>query len=154
MYDRLNPTIIIFICSFDPFDAGRYIYTFENQCLEDNHIQLKDGTRKIFLNTKGETGEIDASIKAFLRYVDGAVTTDHFVQEIDREIHAIKSTAEEKASYMSYAISLAEERKEGRKEIRLEDLKKLIAKLRISAEQAMDLLDIPQADRHLYESLL
>ena len=82
------------------------------------------------------------------------VTTDHFVQEIDREIHAIKSTAEEEASYMSYAISLAEERKEGRKEIRLEDLKKLIAKLRISAEQAMDLLDIPQADRHLYESLL
>ena len=55
---------------------------------------------------------------------------------------------------MSDAISLAEERKEGRKEIRLEDLKKLIAKLRISAEQAMDLLDIPQADRHLYESLL
>ena len=51
------------------------------------------------------------------------MTTDHFVQEIDREIHAIKSTAEEKASYMSYAISLAEERKEGRREGREEGLK-------------------------------
>ena len=113
-YDSLNQTIIIFICPFDPFDAGRYIYTFENLCIEDHGIRLRDGSRKIFLNTKGQIGEIDTSIKAFLRYVDGAVTTDHFVQEIDREIHAIKSTAEEEASYMSYAISLAEERKEGR----------------------------------------
>ena len=31
-YDDLNKTIIIFICPFDPFDEGRYIYTFENLC--------------------------------------------------------------------------------------------------------------------------
>ena len=146
-YDRLNPTIIIFICSFDPFDAGRYIYTFENQCLEDNHIQLKDGTRKIFLNTKGETGEIDASIKAFLRYVDGAVTTDHFVQEIDREIHAIKSTAEEEASYMSYAISLAEEREEGRREGQREErlaiLRRLVFMSGMSTDEALSLIGVP-----------
>lgn len=146
-YDRLNPTIIIFICSFDPFDAGRYIYTFENQCLEDNHIQLKDGTRKIFLNTKGETGEIDASIKAFLRYVDGAVTTDHFVQEIDREIHAIKSTAEEEASYMCYAISLAEERKEGRREGQREErlaiLRRLVFMSGMSTDEALSLIGVP-----------
>ena len=146
-YDRLNPTIIIFICSFDPFDAGRYIYTFENQCLEDNHIQLKDGTRKIFLNTKGETGEIDASIKAFLRYVDGAVTTDHFVQEIDRKNHAIKSTAEEEASYMSYAISLAEERKEGRREGQREErlaiLRRLVFMSGMSTDEALSLIGVP-----------
>jgi len=153
-YDRLNPTIIIFICSFDPFDAGRYIYTFENQCLEDNHIQLKDGTRKIFLNTKGETGEIDASIKAFLHYVDGVISSDQFVQEIHKEIQKVKMIEAEAVSYMTFEMKIKEERQEERKEARLEALKKLITKLRISAEQAMDLLDIPQSDRHLYKSLL
>ena len=165
-YDRLNPTIIIFICSFDPFDAGRYIYTFENQCLEDNHIQLKDGTRKIFLNTKGETGEIDASIKAFLRYVDGAVTTDHFVQEIDREIHAIKSTAEEEASYMSYAISLAEERKEGIKEgikegevrgkakERLAILRRLVFMSGMPVDEALSMIGVPADEWEHYRQEL
>ena len=34
-YDDLNKTIIIFICPFDPFGKGRYIYTFRNFCAQD-----------------------------------------------------------------------------------------------------------------------
>ena len=60
----------------------------------------------------------------------------------------------EAVSYMTFEMKMKEERQEERKEARLEALKKLITKLRISAEQAMDLLDIPQSDRHLYKSLL
>ena len=55
---------------------------------------------------------------------------------------------------MTFEMKIKEERQEERKKARLEALKKLITKLRISAEQAMDLLDIPQSDRHLYKSLL
>ena len=64
-YITLNQTIIIFICPFDPFGAGHYLYTFENTCQEDKDLRLNDGTRKIFLNTKGTQGRIDTSIKAF-----------------------------------------------------------------------------------------
>ena len=60
----------------------------------------------------------------------------------------------EAVSYMTFEMKIKEERQEERKEARLEALKKLITKLRISAEQAMDLLDIPQSDRQLYKSLL
>ena len=149
-YDSLNQTIIIFICPFDPFDAGRYIYTFENLCIEDHGIRLRDGSRKIFLNTKGQIGEIDTSIKAFLHYVDGVISSDQFVQEIHKEIQKVKMIEAEAVSYMTFEMKIKEEQKE----VRLEDLKKLIEKLKISAEQAMDLLDIPQEDRHLYEGLL
>ena len=80
-YDDLNKTIIIFICPFDPFDESRYIYTFENLCLENKDLRLKDGATKIFLNTKGVIGDVDSEIIAFLQYVDGVVSDNSLVQE-------------------------------------------------------------------------
>ena len=75
------------------------------------------------------------------------MTTDHFVQEIDREIHAIKSTAEEEASYMSYAISLAEERKEGRREGQREErlaiLRRLVFMSGVSTNEALSMIGVP-----------
>ena len=90
-YDDLNKTIIIFICPFDPFAEGRYIYTFENLCLENKDLRLKDGATKIFLNTKGVIGDVDAEIIAFLQYVDGVVSDNSLVQEIEQEIQKVKS---------------------------------------------------------------
>lgn len=157
-YDSLNPTIIIFICPFDPFDAGRYLYTFENRCVEDTVLRLRDDTRKIFLNTKGMIGEIDSSIKAFFQYVDGVITSDCFVQEIDEEIQKVKMIEGEAVGYMTYEMKMKEGIKEGRKEGRIEakveDVRRLIAKLKVSAEQAMDLLEIPQTEGPLYRSVL
>lgn len=43
-YDELNQSYVIFICPFDVFGKGRYIYTFENICKEDNRISMGDGT--------------------------------------------------------------------------------------------------------------
>lgn len=124
-YTSLNQTIIIFICPFDPFEEGRYLYTFENTCQEDAAIHLNDGTRKIFLNTKGTHGSIDASIKAFLRYVDGVISDDHFVQEIDEEIHRIKMNEGEAVNYLTYEMKIKEERQEERLETQQETLQVL-----------------------------
>ena len=33
-YTRLRPSFVIFICTFDPFDEGRYLYSFRNVCRE------------------------------------------------------------------------------------------------------------------------
>ncbi|MFR4784623.1 MAG: PD-(D/E)XK nuclease family transposase [Pilosibacter sp.] len=56
-FARLPQSIVIFICTFDPFGRERYRYTFVETCREDGEL-LEDGTCKIFLNTKGkiETG--------------------------------------------------------------------------------------------------
>ena len=39
-YNKLNKSFVIFICTFDPFNKGRHIYTFENRCNEDHSILL------------------------------------------------------------------------------------------------------------------
>ena len=41
-YEELNPSYVIFICTFDPFHRGLPIYTFTHCCKEDNRVQLKD----------------------------------------------------------------------------------------------------------------
>lgn len=119
-YDELNKTIIIFICPFDPFGEGRYIYTFENLCMENKDLELRDGATKIFLNTKGTIGDITDTIKAFLRYVDGVVTDNSLVQEIEEEIRKVKLEEGERVNYMTFAMKMMEERKEGRAEGRRE----------------------------------
>lgn len=48
-YSRLNDSYIIFICTFDPFGLGQYVYTFRNICEENPNLQLGDKTTKIFL---------------------------------------------------------------------------------------------------------
>ncbi|MGP1575563.1 Rpn family recombination-promoting nuclease/putative transposase, partial [Selenomonas sp.] len=110
-YDELNKTIIIFICAFDPFGEERYIYTFENLCAENKELKLRDGTKKIFLNTKGRFGDIDSTIKAFLQYVDGVVTDNALVQEIEKEIQKVKLEEGERVNYMTFAMKMMEERK-------------------------------------------
>ncbi len=121
-YDNLNKSIIIFICPFDPFGEGRYIYTFENICLEDKEVKLEDGTTKIFLNTKGSVGEIDRSVKAFLQYVNGVSSEDRLVQEIEQEIEKVRREEGEKVNYMTFAMKMMEERKEGFREGKLEGI--------------------------------
>lgn len=115
-YDELNPSYIIFICPFEPFDKGRHIYTFRNVCLEDTSLELRDGATKIFLSSVGTANDVAPDVKRFLEYVNGILSNDAFVQEIDQEIKRVKKLEEERVRYMTYAMKMQEERKEGIKE--------------------------------------
>ena len=121
-YEDLRKTYIIFICTFDFFNQGRNVYTFENICMEDKEVKLEDGTTKIFLNTKGSVGEIDRSVKAFLQYVNGVSSEDRLVQEIEQEIEKVRREEGEKVNYMTFAMKMMEERKEGFREGKLEGI--------------------------------
>ncbi len=112
-YDELNPTYVIFICPFEPFHEGRHMYTFRNYCTEDKDIELQDGTVKLFLNTKGTMDDVEPDVKAFLEYVDGVMSPDDFVQEIDEAIRNVKMQESERVRYMTYTLKLKEERKIG-----------------------------------------
>ena len=157
-YDELNKTIIIFICPFDPFGEGRCRYTFENLCLENRDLRLSDGATKIFLNAKGEVGDIDDTIRAFLQYVDGIVTDNGFVQEIEEEIQKVKRKEGERVNYMTFEMKMMEERKEGRREGQQDErvaiLRRLVTQSQIPVEQALDLIGIPVAERPSYKELL
>ena len=124
-YRLLKPSFIIFICPFDPYGQSRHIYTFRNICTEDRYLEMGDETTKIFLNTTGTVDDVSPEIKAFLDYVNGIVSADIFVQEIEAEINRLKQLENEEASYMTYAMKLAEEREDGREEGREEGENKL-----------------------------
>ncbi|MBR2255922.1 MAG: hypothetical protein IJ899_00995 [Blautia sp.] len=70
-YDKLKKSFIIFICTYDPFGKGRYIYTFDQTAREDRSVLLDDEAVKIVLNTKETTGDISDDLKEALRYMDG-----------------------------------------------------------------------------------
>ena len=68
-YTKLRPSFVIFICTFDPFDEGRYLYSFRNVCRETG-AELGDEAYKLFFNTAGTHGEISDSLREILRYMN------------------------------------------------------------------------------------
>ena len=119
-YEELNDTYIIFICPFDPFKAGRHIYTFCSTCQEDTSLMLKDGATKVFLNAAGVEDDVPENVKSFLKYVNGILSQDEFVQEIEQEIKSVKEVEQERVSYMTFEMRLRDEWKVGWKEGREE----------------------------------
>jgi predicted transposase/invertase (TIGR01784 family) len=115
-YDELTDTYIIFICPFPVLDGQRHIYTFRHRCDEDFSVVMPDGATKVFLSTKGALEDVSPDVMAFHNYVDSIISNDDFVQEIDQEIKMVKTIEKERRSYMTYAMKLQEERKEGIKE--------------------------------------
>ncbi len=110
-YDKLNPSFIIFICTFDPFKKGLPLYTFRNRCIEDDGLELQDETTKIFLNSKGHSGNIDPDIASFLRYVDGKAAEGAFTKTVEQEVLRVKRHDETRREYMTLAMELRREKR-------------------------------------------
>ena len=81
-YRELKKGFVIFICTFDPFNDGRYMYTFESRCRENTDIVLGDNVYKIFLNTKGFKGKVSKELKNFLSYIETRNVNDEFTRGI------------------------------------------------------------------------
>lgn len=125
-FTELRKSYVIFICLFDPFDKGRYRYTFEERCLEGG-FPLGDDTQKIFLSTEGKNpDEVPKELVLFLDYVKNAATArgrvpqDVFVTQVDARVQALKESGGLEAEYMLFGELLDEEREEGWQEGREE----------------------------------
>lgn len=121
-YGKLKESYVIFICTFDPFEQGKAKYTFENLCVEDKELRLKDGTRKIFLNAKGYQNAEEEDVREFLRYVNGEESDNIFVKKIENKVEQIKSNKEWRQEYMTMLMREAEIREQSREEGRLEGI--------------------------------
>lgn len=69
MYRELGDSYIIFLCTFDPFGYGQYIYSFQNKCTELPAIALNDGAYKVFVNAQGTHGVVGDELKEFLLFL-------------------------------------------------------------------------------------
>lgn len=126
-YEKLNKSVVIFVCKFDVFGLGRYQYTFHNKCEEDN-LDLEDGSTTIFLNTKGTVGDISNELKIFLKAIEGIFTPDEFSSILEKEITNIKESQERRAEYMLYELNIRDAEKRGREELLKEKINKKIKK--------------------------
>ncbi len=89
-YRELKDSYIIFICTFDLFEMGEYIYRFENFDCEKS-LPLGDGAKKIVINTKGTKGDISQELKEFITYIDkpqeaGRTLQTELVRDIDASV--------------------------------------------------------------------
>lgn len=113
-YRNLRRSFVIFICNYDPFEQGRYIYTFENRCLEDLNLAFGDDTIKVIVNTKGSIGEISEELKEVLIYLDEGTATGEYTKQLDDAVNLIKSSEERRHEYMIMAIRDLEKIAEGK----------------------------------------
>ncbi|MBS1360901.1 MAG: Rpn family recombination-promoting nuclease/putative transposase, partial [Acidaminococcaceae bacterium] len=112
-YDLLPPTFIIFICVFDFFEKGNYVYTLKKRCLENLELELPDEATTMILNTKGTHGDISKDIKSFYDYVNNHIVTTDFTKQIDDEISYLKLDTKVRREFMLMEARLLDERREG-----------------------------------------
>ena len=108
-YRDLPENILIFICTFDPFDRNFPRYTFQYICNEDKRLKLKDGSLRIFLNTKAtELSALDQKLQAFYHYLQDGVVESDLTQTISDSITTLKNNSIERRHYMTLALKMAD----------------------------------------------
>lgn len=145
-YKRLPESYIIFVCTFDPFDKSRKVYTFTNQCQEEN-FELNDGTTKIFYNTTGTAGELDEDIENFLNYIETKAVKGDFARKVAEEVERLKAHDALKLEYMSYFARMADERDDARIQNLSDNVHSLVTKEGWTINKAFDVLGVSPEDR-------
>ena len=158
-FQRLNPVYIILICPFDLFGYGLYRYTFQMQCKEVPGLSLQDDAIRIFLNTRGQHTEgVSQELIELLRYMEhtteevSASCTSERIHNIQKRIHAIKSSEKIGVKYMqAWEEKILEQEKareeghaSGLREGLIQKLKELVEKKvqkGYSAEEIAEMLE-------------
>ncbi len=119
-YDKLNHSLVIFICTFDLFGEDHYVYRFRNVCQQIPGLELDDGTEKVFVNTKGHLGDVNDEFKHVMDIFNGLAAESEFAEELQDEVERVKSSEKWRREYMTLQILLDETMEEARKEGRAE----------------------------------
>ncbi|MDD3796600.1 MAG: Rpn family recombination-promoting nuclease/putative transposase [Lachnospiraceae bacterium] len=147
LYKSLNPSYVIFICTFDLFGKDLYKYTFENICREDREVYLGDEAKKIFFNTNGSKGDVSESAKAFLKFVgDGTPSDDAFVKKLQEKLAKVKENVEWRREYMTLLMrdqeNIEKGIEQGREQEKTEMIKKLLKKGVLSETEIAEIAGI------------
>ena len=115
LYPNLPDSILIFICTFDPFDKNFPRYTFQYTCQEiDHQLKLEDGSLRIFLNTATEElSNLDQKLEALYHHIQKGVVESELTQNISRKITTLKNDSIVRRFYMTWSITMADMRQEG-----------------------------------------
>lgn len=157
-YRMLRKSVIIFICTFDPFGRNLFKYTFSNLCHEDHSIDLKDDALKVFFYVNGDMANATPSQRRFAAYVRGEAAKDTFTKDIHEAVERYRGNGEQEAVYMSLEQMLMDRADDARREEKkltlINVIKNMMKNLDCTAEKAMEVLEIPLAERKNYLTLL
>ena len=112
-YIFLKETYIIFICTYDPFGKGKYVYHFHMTCDEDESIQLHDKMNWIFYNTTADLSEVPEGIGKFLSYVENEAAEDEFTRLLDKEVKNARLNEEWRSEYLKTYVNDMDMKREG-----------------------------------------
>ena len=119
-FKKLKKSFVIFICTFDPFGKGKYIYLFENMCKEDLSIHLDDGAYKIFINTKGKSGNVSDDFVELMDYFNNPDTVSSsknpLIKELDDAVIEARTNKKWRHDYMTMIYYGNEKYREGLEE--------------------------------------
>ena len=181
-FDKLNPLVLIFICTFDFYNEGRYVYTFKSRCLENLELELANDVTVKLVNAKGKQGQVNDLLKNFLQYVMTNKPVDDFTADVERQVWAVKNDKKAREEYMvlqaelrdtqilafeageaqGHAAGLAEGEAKGREAGLAEgEVNKFVAMVErkmkrknMTCEEAMDDLDSTPEERQAYYDYL
>ena len=181
-YDQLSPLVLVFVCAFDLFNEGRYVYTFKSRCLENLDLELGNDVTTMFLNANGVAGAVTPQMVNFLEYVRTQVPNDAYTHELEAEVARLKQDKEVRRKYMvlqaelrdtqiiafeageaqGHAAGLAEGEAKGREAGLAEgEVNKFVAMVErkmkrknMTCEEAMDDLDSTPEERQAYYDYL
>ena len=86
-YNQMVPLWIIIITPKDLFGKDRMYYTFENRCVEEPELSLRDDAKRIFLNARGTVGQRE-DLSQLLKYIIDS-KSDNATGETTRKLHEI-----------------------------------------------------------------
>lgn len=90
-FGDVGGAIVVFICTFDPFDRGWKRYNFPRVCSQDG-VPLGDKTDIVFITAMGTHGEYGPEFDAFLRYLrDHNDIEGDYVRSVDDAVKAWRS---------------------------------------------------------------
>ena len=99
IYNNLNDSFIIFICTFDAIGKNKPVYTFENLCIEDKNTSLQDGTKKVIINSEAFKDAKDKELKEFLEYLKTGKAKSEFTRRIEEMIQTVKQNEQARQEY-------------------------------------------------------
>ena len=107
-FDELDPLVLIFICTFDLYKEGRYVYTFKSRCLENLELELANDVTVKLVNAKGKQGQVNTLLKNFLQYVMTNEPVDDFTEDVERQVWAVKNDKKAREEYMVLQAKIRE----------------------------------------------
>ena len=161
-FDELNPLVLIFICTFDFYNEGRYMYTFKSRCLENLELELANDVTVKLVNAKGKQGKVNTLLKNFLQYVMTNKPVDDFTKDVERQVWAVKNDKKAREEYMVLQAKIREHEivafeageAQGELKERVKNVKAVMEKMGVNAYEAMNILEIPLEEQQKLVTLL